>query len=137
MSEFTDFNELYEPLVLPINGKQYTIPPVSFAAGVRINVIINARENGTSDLVDKMGDEEFFELILGSALDEMLADGVPMNAIDRAGRAVLADFRVGRSMAEVMWKTGGDPKAIQALAAPKPNRAARRSKGTAVASKTP
>ncbi|OZB79732.1 MAG: hypothetical protein B7X41_19050 [Microbacterium sp. 14-71-5] len=128
MSEFSDFNDLFDPLVLPINGKQYTIPPVSFAAGVKINGIVDGTE--------KMGDEEFYRLILGSVFDEMLADKVPMAALDRAGKAALADFQYGRGMAEIMWKTGGDPKAVESLA-PKPNRAARRSKGTAAASKTP
>ncbi|PRB01749.1 hypothetical protein [Microbacterium sp. MYb64] len=125
---FNDFNDLYDPLVLPINGKQYTIPPASFEAGVRINGIVGGAE--------KMGDEEFYRLVLGSAFDEMRIDDVPATAIDRAGKTALADFQVGRSMAEIMWKTGGDPKAIQEMA-PKPNRAARRSKGTAAASKTP
>lgn len=129
MPEFTDFNDLYDPLVLPINGKQYTIPPVSFAAGVKINGII--------DGVEKLGDEEFYRLLLGSVFDELLSDEVPSTAIDRVGKTALADFQVGRSMAEIMWKTGGDPKAIESLTPPKPNRAARRSKGTGAANKTP
>lgn len=129
MSDFTDFNELYEPLVLPINGKQYTIPPVSFDAGARINGIVDGTE--------KLGDEDFFRLILGAVFDEMLTDKVPAAAINRAGQTALADFKYGRAMAETMWKTGGDPKAIQELVAPKPNRAARRSKGTGAANKTP
>lgn len=128
MSDFSDFNELYDPLVLPINGKQYTIPPVSFDAGVKINGIVDGAE--------KMGDEEFFRLILGDVFEQMLADKVPAAAINRAGQTALADFKFGRGMAEIMWKTGGDPKAVESLA-PKPNRAARRSKGTAAANKTP
>lgn len=129
MSDFTDFNELYEPLVLPINGKQYTVPAASFDAGTQINGIV---EHGA----EQLGDEDFFRLILGAVFDEMRADNVPSTAITRAAQTALADFKYGRAMAETMWKTGGDPKAIQALA-PKPNRAARRSKGTAAANKTP
>lgn len=128
MSEFSDFNDLYDPLILPINGKEYQIPPASFEAGARINGIIDGAEQLT--------DEEFFRLLLGDVFDDMVADKVPSEAITRAGQTALADFRYGRGMAETMWKTGGDPKAIQALA-PKPNRAARRSKGTAAANKTP
>ncbi|MGN8024693.1 DUF7426 family protein [Microbacterium sp. 22242] len=128
MSTFSDFNELYDPLVLPINGKQYTIPPVSFDAGVKINGIVDGAE--------KLGDEEFFRLILGDVFEQMLTDKVPSAAITRAAQTALADFKYGRGMAETMWKTGGDPKAVESLA-PKPNRAARRSKGTAAANKTP
>ncbi|MBS0231726.1 MAG: hypothetical protein JSS52_11295 [Proteobacteria bacterium] len=129
MSTFSDFNELYDPLVLPINGKEYQIPPASFEAGARINGIIDGAEQLT--------DEEFFRLVLGGVFDDMVADKVPAAAITRAGQTALADFRYGRGMAETMWKTGGDPKAIQELLAPKPNRAARRSKGTGVGNKTP
>lgn len=128
MSDFTDFNELYEPLVLPINGKKYTIPPVSFDAGTKINGIVDGAE--------KLSDEVFFRLVLGDQFDEMHTDNVPAAAITRAAQTALADFKYGRAMAETMWKTGGDPKAIQENA-PKPNRAARRSKVTAAASKTP
>lgn len=129
MSEFSDFNDLYEPLVLPINGKSYTIPPASFNAGVQINGIV--------DGADKLGDAEFIRMVLGDAFDQMVADSAPATAINRAAMTALADFKFGRAMAETMWKTGGDPKAIRELVAPKPNRAARRSKGTAAANKTP
>lgn len=129
MSDFSDFNDLFDPLVLPIGGKDYTVPPVSFEAGVRINGIV--------DGTDELTDEEFFRLILGPAFDEMLADSVPSVAITRAGQAALADFKYGRRMAVVMWKTGGDPKAVESLASPPQNRAARRSNGTAVENKTP
>lgn len=128
MSDFSDFNDLYDPLVLPINGKSYTIPPVSFEAGVRINGIV--------DGTDSLGDEEFFRLILGDVFDTMLTDKAPLAAISRAGQTALADFKYGRAMAEIMWKTGGDPKAVKSLA-PAPNRAAKRSKSTAAATKTP
>lgn len=128
-----DFNDVFEPLVLPINGKQYTIPPASFEAGVKINGIIDGAET--------MTDEEFFALILGPVFQEMVDDKVPSAAIIRAGQTALADFRYGRVMAETMWATGGDPKAIDKhLKANAPNRAARRgkkpSKGTGGAKKT-
>lgn len=127
MSDFSDFNELYEPLVLPINGKAYTIPPLSFTAGGIVNGVIDG---------EKLDDVEFFRLILSpEVFDRMVADNVPDLAIVRAGQTALADFKYGRAMAGLMWKTGGDPKAVQTLATP--NRAARRSKSTAAASKTP
>lgn len=129
-TKFQDFNELFEPLELPINGKTYRIPPASFEAGVKIQGIV--------DGVEKLTDEEFFTLMLGDTFQEMLDDRVPAPAIVRAGQTALADFRFGRDMAEAMWTTGGDPKALEELRKKRaPNRAARRSRGTAAASKTP
>lgn len=130
MTKFQDFNDMFDPLELPIDGKTYRIPPVSFDAGVKINGIVD----GTKSL----GEEEFFRLVLGDVFDQMRADKVPSTAITRAGQVALADFKYGREMAEVMWATGGDPKAVEAYKkAHAPNRAARRSKGTAAANKTP
>lgn len=129
MTKFADFNDLFDPLELPVDGKTYLIPPVSFEAGVKIN--------GVVDGIEAMEDEEFFHLVLGPAFDEMRADKVPSAAITRAGQVALADFKYGREMAETMWATGGDPKAVEAYKkAHAPNRAARRSKGTAAANKT-
>lgn len=130
MTQFKDFTELYEPLVLPVAGKEYTIPAVSFEAGARINGIL--------DGAAKMGDEEFYRLLLSDDLfEQMLADGVSAVALDRVGRTALTDFKYGRELALTMWETGGDPKAVeQYQKAHAPNRASRRSKSTGAAKKT-
>lgn len=130
MSEFADFDDLFDPLVLPIGGKKYTIPPMSFAAGARINGLFG-------DAPEKLSDEDYFRLLLGPVFDEMVADGVPAKAINRAGMAALADFRETRSVAEATWATGGDPKALMEYAkAQAPNRASRRSMSTGAATAT-
>ena len=125
MSSFSDFNDLYEPLTLPIGGKAYVIPPLSFTAGATVNGLIDGKE-------DESG-EEFIRLVLSpEVFEQMVTDGVPDIAITRAGQTALADFKYGRAMAEIMWRTGGDPKAVQALVTQKaPNKAATRSKSTA------
>lgn len=129
-NEFADFNDLFDPLVLPINGKKYTIPPMSFDAGVRINGLFGPDP-------ETLPDEELFALLLGDTLSEMIADGVPAKAINRAGMAALSDFRENRAVAEAVWATGGDPKALTEYAkAQAPNRAARRSTRTAAATTT-
>jgi hypothetical protein len=133
---FKDFSELVEPLVLPINGKQYTIPPVSMVDGIRFNT---AADPNAAEGTEVILDPEFFEMFLGDTYRQMLADGVPGIAITRAAMTALADFQRGRTVAEVMWETGADPKALsEYLTANLPNRAARRqgSKGSGVAKST-
>lgn len=130
MTQFKDFAELFDPLVLPVNGKEYTIPPLSFQAGVTVDGILAGGE--------KMADEQFYRLLISDALfDQMLADGLPAVAIDRVGRTVLTDYKYGRELALTMWETGGDPKAVEEYKkAHAPNRVSRRSKSTVAARKT-
>ena len=91
MSEFTDFNELVKPLVLPIGGKQYTIPPVSFDAGARVHGLIEDPANHN--------EEEFFRLLLGvEVFEQMRNDNAPSAAIARAAYTALADFKYGRAV---------------------------------------
>lgn len=107
--DFPDYNEVVEPLVLPINGKKYTIAPIGLDAGVRL------LEGLSPDTKKPLPDEEFYRLVLGDALDKMRADNVKQDAISRAAKAVLADHQRDRATALVFWKTGGDPKAIREL----------------------
>lgn len=103
---FQEYNELVEPLELPINGKTYTIPPVGLDEGIRLADLLNPASEVP------FTDEEAFTLVLGSALGEMRTDHVTPAAIRRAFRAALADWQRDRSTAEMMWVTGGDPKAL-------------------------
>lgn len=133
MTQFKDFDELADPLILPIKGKLYTIPPVGAADGIRFNLAADPTVKDASPI----SDEEFFRIFLGTAYDEMVADNIPGAALIRAAYAALADFQSGRGAAVIMWETGGDPKAIEAYSrAHAPNRAARRSKPTAAANST-
>jgi hypothetical protein len=128
---FKDYSEIVESLTLPINGKNYSIPPVGIADGVRLQAIFDP------DTASEMTDDEFRTILLGDAYDLMLADNIPGNAVARATFTALADFQRGRATAEIMWETGGDPKALEAWTAANTNRAQRRSASTAVESKTP
>lgn len=132
---FEDLTEFIEPLILPIRGKKYTLPAVSFDDGVRVRAALDGRPDPT------LTDERLHEILLGAAEQEMVADGVSSEFRGRAYMTAMSDFLHGRFAAEVMWKTGGDPKAIAALTAPL-NRAARRkaqkpSTGAAVTTKPP
>lgn len=110
MTQFKDFSELVDPLVLPINGKQYTIPPVGAKDGIRFT--LSADPKATD--VPPISDAEFFRIFLGATYDEMVEDNVPGSAVTRAAAVALADFQRGRAVAEVMWETGADPKALLA-----------------------
>lgn len=133
MAKFDDFDAVYEPLVLPIKGKEYTIPPVAAAEGIRFTAAASGVEGA-----EFFSDEDMERMLLGPDLkQELLDDGVSDAAVKRILLTALADFQGGRSAAEIMWATGGDPKAMAAYVRQNaPNRASRRSKSTAKANAT-
>ena len=133
MGKFADFLEAYEPLQLPIGGKTYTIPPVTLADGARFKLVLTNAEGA-----EFFSDAEFEAMLVGPALKaEMVADGVSDVAFERVLLTALADHQQGREAAEVMWATGGDPKALkQYVREHAPNRAQRRSKSSGGAAKT-
>jgi hypothetical protein len=126
---FKDYNEVRQPLELPINGKTYTIPPVMLDDGIRLTDGLDPKS------ATVLTDDEFYRIVLGPAWDEMKADYVTPSAIYLAGLTALADWKTSRAAAEVLWAAGGDPKAMRAPA----NRAQRRStsKSTGAAPTTP
>lgn len=132
MTDFKDFNDLIEPIILPIGGKQYTIPPVSAEDGIRFKIARSGVEGAP-----KITDDDFERIFLGDVRDEMIADNVPAEALNRALATALTDHSAGRDAARIMWETGGDPKAAAAyVKAHAPNRASRRSKSTGKAKRT-
>jgi hypothetical protein len=129
---FRDYEAVAEPrLELPIKGKMYSIPPVGIADGLKL-------EGAFGEDAAPMSDEEFRRAVLGSALDEMIADNIPKDAVNRAAMTALADHQQGRAVAEIMWETNAVPERLAAyMAAQKPKPASLRSSSTASAKKTP
>jgi hypothetical protein len=121
-----------EPLVFPINGKTYTLPPIGIEDGIRIAEGVS----GKNEEFQNLRADELWRLLLGPLWDQMIADGVPLRAATRAGVTALADYQYGRTMAEAAWASGANPEALQKYLTEKlaPNRAARRSTSTAKAS---
>lgn len=118
MKDFTEF--IAGPLQVPIGGKLYTIPPIDITTGLLLRRAMNPED---TDAIERLigGDTEGDELdlagyrrVLGSALDEMLADGVPWDAMDRAYLTAVTDHQRGRVIAEQVWEVGHDPKALLA-----------------------
>jgi hypothetical protein len=56
----------------------------------------------------------------GSVYDEMLADDVPLDALARAGFAMIVDWQNDRAAAERVWESGIDPEARAAMTAAAP-----------------
>lgn len=114
------------PLRLPIGGKTYEIPEVSYEAGLMLQKVT------AGDAPDLDADGQW-RLLMGSAYDEMRADNVPAKALARAIMACLVDYRMGRDAAEQAWEVGLDPEAI----APEGARTETGSTSTGEASTTP
>lgn len=123
---FKDYNEFADPLKLPINGKVYTIPAVGLADGIKLTAALTGEKDAPT-----IPDAEFNRILLGAAYEEMLTDNVPGPAVVRASLTALADFQKGRATAEILWETGGDPKALTAWMEANSNRAQRRAKTAA------
>jgi hypothetical protein len=101
------YEDIVGPLVIPIRGKEYTLPTVSLQDGLRIH----ASKSGGEALTG----EELYKILLGDAWDQMTADGIGGDVLDRVFLAAYADFTSGRDSAEEAWESGV-PKAIREAA---------------------
>lgn len=113
-----DWSTLEPPLRIPIAGKTYEIPPVSIAAAMEIEAL--KEKEAESPLVGDDADQSW-RLIMGSAYDEMIADGVPHRALTRAKLTAAIDYQFDRDMAEQFWEMNSIPKALRALTAESEN----------------
>ncbi|PCN47011.1 hypothetical protein Csp2054_14305 [Curtobacterium sp. 'Ferrero'] len=123
---FRDYYELADPLVLPIRGKGYEIPPATASAVVRYRKyqgLIERLQAGEEGVVitdaDRITDDEYQRMFLGSALDEMRADGIHPGVIEHAATTAMGDAMAGREVAERMWNSI-DPKASKPEPTPAP-----------------
>lgn len=123
MAEFKDWSEVYEPLVLPVGGKTYTLPAVPKVEADRFAAAIGGGEDAP-----EFSDADLESMLLGPDLKQQLVDdGVPDAAMKRILLTALADLQGGRAMAEIMWATGGETAAMaDYVKSHAPNRAARR-----------
>jgi hypothetical protein len=95
--------DIIGPLVVPIRGKEYTLPQVSLPDGLRLTMAL--RNEGTVLWAD------LIPMLLGDAYTQMMEDKIPPAMIDRALWTALADFQNGRESAEAVWENGV-PKAV-------------------------
>jgi hypothetical protein len=135
----TDYYDLdgVDPLILPIRGKQYTIPMVPAANVARWKVYVAHVEAGDEiPATEQLTNDDAYRLFLGTVLDEMRADGLLDDVIVHAFRTVYADVTLGRPAAEAVWSQP-HPKA-PARPAPQDRKpkASTRSRSTAAATST-
>ncbi|MDN5667040.1 DUF7426 family protein [Arthrobacter russicus] len=106
---FRSLEEINGPIVLPIRGKEYTLPVVSLNDGLKLHSILSGENQ------DELF-EELYRILLGDAWHQMTDDKVPAPIIDRVFYTALADFRTGREAAEDIWENGL-PKGYSEIAA--------------------
>lgn len=131
-----DYEDLAPPLEVPIRRKTYIIPPVPATLGLQLMLAGDGDEDALRELENLKG-TAFTQALLGDAYDQMVADNVPLGAMNRAFITALADFRFGRETALEVWDTGKSPEFLAALMAAAEAEALKSETSTAAVSKTP
>jgi hypothetical protein len=101
------YEDIIGPLVIPVRGKEYTLPVISMADGLRIH----ASKSGGEPLAP----EELNTILLGDAYQQLLDDKVGGDVMDRVWLTAYTDFTSGRDSAEEVWEHGV-PKAMREAA---------------------
>lgn len=99
-----------EPLAFPIGGKTYTPPPIGAKSGIYLMRAFTGDPEVAADT-----SQSLWQVLLGPAYDEMVADDVPLDAIARAGFAALVDWQGDRARAAEVWESGANVEATAAL----------------------
>lgn len=100
-----DLRQFFDPrLSLPIGGRVYVVEPPTAEQGLRLHALLL----GDPVLDD---DAELAEIprVLGSAYEQMRADGVRWDEIVHAGRTALLHYGQSPEVAERFWGGGPDP----------------------------
>ena len=100
-------------LRLPINGRVYTLPPISAELGPRVQALIDlgidiarGREPGEDDtqILDDVAERDLYREVLGDVHGAMQADGVPWVALKHAAMTSIIDATRTREEAESYWE---------------------------------
>lgn len=124
---FRDLDQFYDDnLRLPIGGKVYVVPPVDARTGIALQRMLGTAiaasggaEIKAEDLavmeLDDDGEKDMYQRCLGTAWDEMVADGVSWPRLRHAGITAFMWAAGNRELAETVWSTpeGGPGKAIK------------------------
>lgn len=121
-----------EALAFPIGGKVYEPPPINVRTGITLVQALS----GDPELLAQES-RSLWQMLLGATYDEMYADEVPLDAVARAGFAMLVDFQGDRAGAIRVWESGIDPEARAAITAALRTTGSTQSTGTASGRKTP
>ena len=102
-----------EPLIFPVGDNDYTVKPVGYLKGLRLQAIFA----GTDHTMDAKDSGALWAFVLGDVWEQMKADDAPIEAMNRIAFATLADFQLGREAAEKVWESGIPPEALAAIQA--------------------
>ncbi|WKK26871.1 hypothetical protein QZH56_15495 [Streptomyces olivoreticuli] len=122
---------LDETLRLPIGGRVYTVPAPSAEVGLRTQAIIHAAataaDGGRADeqVLADAAERDLYADVLGSAHEQMVADGVPWPALKHAAITAMVWISQDKAAAERFWNAAGDPSRAA------PNRETRRARSGA------
>lgn len=98
-------------------GKTYYVPPPSAKDGLWLQAIMDTGETillsggvtkSNQEFLDDEQEKTAYQISLGTAHDEMLADGVPYPFLTHAGMTALLYWTRGHVLAETYWKRLGD-----------------------------
>lgn len=121
---FKAFEEVHgdQTLVLPVRGKHYTVFPPAADVGLALSmrlaagIVLQAGVPLTDEAIEeadeatRITDDElpdFARQCLGPVYDEMIADKVPVDALEFAVQAAFLAWTLDREAAEIFWNTGG------------------------------
>lgn len=122
---FKDSDRFGYSIDLPIRGKMYTVQSPSYdvgmmltelsAAGAHARALADAGKPVPDDLLDKIvlddvAEQGYYEVVLGDALDQMKADGLPIEAIKLAALTTVVWVTQDREAAEDFFNSGGRPR---------------------------
>lgn len=137
---FKDLDEFLDDgssgLELPIGGKVYKVPDLDGPTGLwaeRLAAALGRDDDDGADALDD-GDERILaERMLGSALEEMVSDGVAWPKIRIAGMTAFFYHVDQPEAARRYWEAGGNPEAAGPAQeeGTQPNRASRRASAAA------
>jgi hypothetical protein len=121
MTGFPEWSEVAkDPLILPINGVRYEIPPLGYLDAIKVREAqertrkaVDGEDIAAAD-IQPFSDEDFYRMMLGSALLLMRENNVPQVAIVHAAAVAHTDATLGRQQALYVWERGLDPEALAA-----------------------
>lgn len=92
------YEDVVGPLVIPVRGKEYTLPTISLQDGLRIHASMSGGEPLSGDDLSK--------ILLGDAYQQLRDDKVGGDVMDRVFLTAYYDFTSGRESAEEVWENG-------------------------------
>jgi hypothetical protein len=95
---FAPLEEIEGPIVLPLRGREYTLPVISFEQGLALQ----------HRITEGIAPGELAAELLGDVLTDLATAGASPELIQRVTMVALAEWKFGRAAAEEAWR---DPKA--------------------------